>query len=102
MAWRVKWTELAWNDLESIAEYIARDSKNYASAFVREVREASRSLDRFPERGRVVVELNDTSIRELFVRSYRLIYKTQEDAVYIIAFVHGARDLPALWEKEPR
>lgn len=102
MDWQVKWTQLAWTDLESIAEYIARDSKNYASAFVREVREASRSLRKFPERGRIVPELNDTSIRELLIGSYRLIYKIENENVFIIAFVHGARDLPALWKKDHR
>jgi len=36
----VVWSEAAWNDLESAADYIARDSPRYAAAFVREVRDA--------------------------------------------------------------
>lgn len=46
MARKVKWTAAAWNDLEEAADYIARDSPNYAAALVREVREAARSLSR--------------------------------------------------------
>jgi len=33
----IKWAEVAWNDLEEAADYIARDSAYYAAAFVREV-----------------------------------------------------------------
>ncbi len=100
MAWKVKWTETAWSDLEEAADYIAKESPHYAAAFVRETRDAARSLAYLAERGRVVPEFDDTSIRELFVRSYRLIYQVTEQVVYIIGFVHGARNLLALWERE--
>jgi plasmid stabilization system protein ParE len=51
MARRVKWTEAAWNDLEGVSDYIAKDSRYYAAAFVREVRDATRSLAYLAERG---------------------------------------------------
>lgn len=102
MARKVKWTEAAWSDLEEAADYIARDSSHYAAAFVRETQDATRSLAQLAERGRVVPEFDDPSIRELFVRSYRLIYQMTERIVYIIGFVHGARNLRAFWEREGR
>lgn len=40
----VVWTEPAWEDLEAAAQYIARDSESYATAFIRKVREAAESL----------------------------------------------------------
>jgi plasmid stabilization system protein ParE len=102
MARRVKWTEVAWSDLEAVADYIARDSRRYAAAFVREVRDAARSLTCLAERGRRVPEFGMPAVRELFVRKYRLIYRLTEDTVHIVAFIHGARDLAALWEQERR
>ncbi len=72
------------------------------AAFVREARDAARTLAYLAERGRAVPEFNDPSIRELFVRSYRLIYQVAEQTVYIIGFIHGARDLRAFWEREGR
>ena len=102
MAGRVVWTEIAWSDLEAAADHIAKDSPNYAAAFVREVRDAARSLAYLAERGRVVPEFDDPSIRELLVRSYRLVYQVTEETVHIIGFIHGARDLEALWEREER
>lgn len=102
MARKVTWTEVAWSDLKEAADYIAKDSPHYAAAFVREVRDAARSLGYLAERGRIVPELDDPSIRELFVRSYRLIYQVTEQTAYIVGFIHGARDLWALWEREGR
>jgi plasmid stabilization system protein ParE len=102
MARRVVWTEIAWSDLEAAADHIAKDSPNYAAAFVREVRDAARSLAYLPERGRVVPEFDDLAIRELFVRSYRLVYQVAKETVRIVGFIHGARDLEALWEREDR
>ncbi|MEK6673459.1 MAG: type II toxin-antitoxin system RelE/ParE family toxin [Nitrospirota bacterium] len=69
----VNWTGPAKLDLRDIHDYIARDSSFYAASFVIEVREASRSLNEFSERGRIVPELSTPSIRELFVKDYRLI-----------------------------
>jgi len=102
MARRVVWTELAKSDLGATADYILADSPRYAGAFVREVRDAARSLRRFAERGRVVPEFNDPRLRELLVRSYRLIYRVSPETVSIIAFMHGARDLESLWRREHR
>jgi len=87
VAREVVWTEPAWEDLEAAAEYIARDSSYYAAAFVREVREAAESLSEFAERGQIVPEFRDPSIRELLVRPYRL----GSSQVTIIAVIHGAR-----------
>ena len=74
MARRVQWTEVGLRDLDEVAAYIARDSRYYAAGFVRKVRNAARSLDHMPGRGRIVPEFEDPSVRELIVGRYRLIY----------------------------
>jgi len=43
----------------------------------------------------MVPESKDNSVRELFVKRYRLIYELREDRILILAFIHGARQLPA-------
>jgi plasmid stabilization system protein ParE len=65
----------------------------YAAAFVGEVLVAARSLDCYSTRGRVVPETGDDTIRELFVKGYRLLYKVGDDFVLILAVIHGRRDL---------
>lgn len=102
MARKIIWAKSAWIDLEEVADYIAKDSPHYAGAFVREVRDAALSLVDLAERGRTVPEFNDAGIRELFVKSYRLIYQVTGQTVYILGLIHGARDLFTLWQRERR
>ena len=99
MAKRVVWTEAAWIDLESIANFISRDSPYYAASFVREIRDCARSLSRMAMRGHVVPEIGDRQIRQLMVQSYRLIYKVERSRVAVLAIVHGARDLKSVWAR---
>jgi toxin ParE1/3/4 len=50
-------------------------------------------------RGHVVPEIGDKQIRELTIRSYRLIYRVEKSRVGVLAIVHGARDLKMLWAR---
>jgi toxin ParE1/3/4 len=102
MARKIIWSYGATDDLDAIAEYIARDSPFYAAAFTQQILDASRSLNEFSEKGRIVLELGNPNVRELFIRDYRLIYSLEQSHVVILALVHGARDLKAFWEKEKR
>lgn len=90
----VVWSVLASDDLVSIAEYITRDSESYAAAVVREIVAAARSLHTFAERGRRVPEYDDPSIRELIVRTYRLVYRVHPQRVEVLRIIHGAREMP--------
>ena len=102
MARKVIWSYEATDDLDALAEYIGKDSSFYAAAFTQQILDTSRSLSEFSERGRFVPELGDPNVRELLIRAYRLIYSIEETRVVILAIVHGARDLNALWERENR
>jgi toxin ParE1/3/4 len=57
------------------------------------------SLSTLAERGRIVPEVGDPTVRELFVYDYRLLYRVREDRVVIRAFLHGARDF-SQWRRE--
>lgn len=102
MARRVAWTETAWRDLDRVADHISEDSPGYAAALVRGIRDRARSLEELAERGRVVPELDDSTVRELVVGSYRLIYEIGETEVHVLGLIHGARDLTPLWDQEGR
>jgi toxin ParE1/3/4 len=102
VARQVAWTETAWRDLERAADYIAEDSPGYAAALVRRARDQARSLEEMAERGRVVPELDQLTVRELIIGSYRLIYEIRDANVYVLGLIHGARDLTAMWDSETR
>jgi toxin ParE1/3/4 len=88
VAHRVVWSPAALEDAEAIAEFIARDSPQYASAIVRRLRDNARSLQRFPFSGRRVPEFRDESIRERLIPPHRLIYRIEGEVVTIAAVVH--------------
>lgn len=96
MAHELRWSPAAVEDVEQIASYIERDSAWYAQAVVSRFMAAAESLQALPERGRVVPELRDVSVREVFVYSYRLIYRATSDTVLVLAVVHGHRLLEPL------
>jgi toxin ParE1/3/4 len=77
MAHRIGWSERAYLDLESIANYIADDSPAYARSVVKSIIEQTRTLARFPRSGRKVPEFDDENIRELIAYSYRIILSSR-------------------------
>ena len=95
----VKWSPEATEDLESIAEYIARDSEFYARAVVSEILSVSRKVGEFPLIGRIVPEIGDEGIRERFIYSYRLVYRVEPDRILIVAVIHGRRLLEDFAER---
>jgi toxin ParE1/3/4 len=74
----VEWSPEALEDLEFVAEYIARDSKFYARAVVSKILDVSRNIKDFPLIGRMVPETGDERIRERFIYSYRLVYRLRD------------------------
>ncbi len=91
MARTVKWSEESLQDISGIVEFIARDSIYYAQHVAEAILGKGESIINFPESGRIVPELEQTSIREKFVFSYRLIYQVNENEILILAVIHGKR-----------
>jgi toxin ParE1/3/4 len=98
----VVWAESAREALEAVIEYIAQDSRQSAIRVLDEALGTAGSLATFAERGRVVPELKDPAIREVFVHKYRLQYEVGNSTVLIVAFLHGARDFAAWRESQPQ
>ncbi|MDF0652354.1 MAG: plasmid stabilization protein [Nitrospira sp. LK265] len=88
----VIWTTSARNELDDIVTYIAKDAPLSALAFLEEVLNTADSLATLSKRGRIVPEYQNPLVRELFIKHYRLLYEIQDHAVYVLGFIHGARD----------
>lgn len=77
--------------MESISEYIARDSPYYAKLVVEKVIAAVELLALFPFHGRRVPEAYDDNVREIFYKRYRIIYETKGDHLEVLTVIHGSR-----------
>lgn len=89
----VNWTKQALENIDGIAEYIAQDSSRYAEIFVEKVFERAEILSTHSQAGRVVLELQNKTIRELILGNYRIIYKIYEKYIDVLAVHHSSRKL---------
>jgi plasmid stabilization system protein ParE len=60
--------------------------------------EKAHSIGDFPEKGQVVPEVGDPSLRQIVHGKYRIIYKfiPNPPTVFVIRFWHGARGEPEI------
>lgn len=96
----IRWTIPAVDDLESIRDYIARDSDFYAVRFVEKILATVEILIDFPEIGRVVPEADNPRIREMIFQNFRIMYRILNDSVQIIAIIRGSREI-SKWPLKP-
>jgi toxin ParE1/3/4 len=87
----VRWTLAAAQDLEEIHAFIAQDSALYAARVAEAIVERVRSLEAFPLRGRKIPDIKSHEYREVFVHSYRIIFRVERPCIYILAVLHGKR-----------
>jgi len=92
----VVWTKNAQYDLESIIEYIKIDSINTAKKIFFEIKKECDNLYYFPDRKRVVPELQQIGIlkyREIIHKRWRILFKIDDKKVYILLVVDSSRNL---------
>ena len=90
---KIIWTKPAVADLESIRDYIARDSEYYAARMMAKIMKMVKFAAKNPLLGQVVNEFSDNDIRERYVQKYRLVYRVKADCIVVVAIIHGARDV---------
>ncbi|MBW1783980.1 MAG: type II toxin-antitoxin system RelE/ParE family toxin [Deltaproteobacteria bacterium] len=93
---KVRFTPTARAQFLSALAYIRRDKPSAALSFRNRAEKALRSLEDFPESGRIIPEFPGLPYREIIIPPYRFFYKTKADIVWVVAIWHGAQ-LP----KEP-
>jgi len=97
--YKVKWTSNAKEDLLNIVDYIKKDSLSTARKVYGRIKEKAQSSNFFPLRGRVVPELLKEGItiyRELIVQPWRIMYKIENDTVYIMAIFDSRQNVEEL------
>jgi toxin ParE1/3/4 len=96
-------TQTAEDDMDEIILYIAEDNTTMALKILDRLQKAIDSLKYFPERGRRVPELLDRNIkeyRELIETPWRIIYKVENNDVYVITVIDGRRNVQDLLTKK--
>jgi len=95
----IKWTAPAREDINEIIDYISKTNINYAVKILDSIEENVKKLDMFPERYRIVSELEKYGYllyREIIIEYWRVIYKIENNFVYIMLVIDGRRNLEDL------
>lgn len=89
----VRWTDHALAQLRHIHDYIAQDSLLYARRVSEALVGKTIGLEEMPRLGHMVPELNEDTVRELSLYSYRILYEIKPTHIEVLAVIHKRRDL---------
>jgi len=92
----IKWAAPAKDDLDEIIEYISKTNINYAVKVMDMIYENVKKLDKFPKRHRIVPELEKHGYlvyRQIVVEYWKIIFKIENNFVYIMLVIDGRRNL---------
>ncbi|MHB8808573.1 MAG: type II toxin-antitoxin system RelE/ParE family toxin [Desulfobulbaceae bacterium] len=85
--YKISWASVAESDLSNIILYIAEESPANALKVLTKIKEKASSLKQFPERDRIVPELQDQGInlyREIIVPPWKIVYRISGKEVYVL------------------
>lgn len=85
------WTEPTLSDLEAIADYIALDNPDAASALIQRVLKHVDQLDAHPLSGSKLPELEGWRYRQIVEPPCRAIYRHEKGRVHILHVLRGER-----------
>ncbi len=90
-------TSQAWIDLTEIALRIAEQNPDAADRWLDLIDEKAQALSRMPEMGSKRYDLAP-GLRSFAVGNYVIFYRPASNGILIIRVLHGARDIPAIFE----
>ena len=90
---KVLWSKESLDRILEIEEFIAVDNILKAEEFTDLLISKSFIIEENPEIGRIVPEFSDSTIRELIIKGYRLVYRYSKDRIDILTVFEGHRQI---------
>ncbi len=88
---KIVWSEPALSDLDAIADYIALDNEEAASALVRRIFKHIDQLAKHPESGSRPPELKRTEYRQIVEPPCRIFYRYDGKHVFVLYVMRSER-----------
>lgn len=88
---KVVWTERAWARLTEIEAFVARENPEAAARLVARLIARGEALVRHPDRGRKLPEIPGSSLREIVVNNYRIVYRRTSNTIEVLTVFEGHR-----------
>jgi len=86
---KVIWSKESLQQLIQIEQYISRDNPERAVQFINRLIDRAEKIKDYPYKGRVVPEFSLNEIREVFEKSYRIVYRISENQIEILTVFEG-------------
>ena len=90
----ITWTARAPADLRAIDDYIAADNPVAAARWVDRLIAKAEAAARVPLAGRVVPEKAQADVREVFLGTYRIVYRIRDGGIVVLTVFEGHRSFP--------
>jgi plasmid stabilization system protein ParE len=90
---RVIWSYVAVGNLIENSRYIAKENSDAARSVINDIYDAGNRIKEFPDKGRIVPEIGKSNVKEIFCRSYRIIYKIESRKITILTVRHMRQHL---------
>ena len=89
---RVAWSDHALEQVEEIFAYIARDRPSVAVDIVDGLFEITARLGEMPEMGPPYPPADDPDVRFILFKTYRILYRVEQERVFISSVRHTRQD----------
>lgn len=86
---KLRWMPQALRDIDAIRRHIARDNPAAAREWLGKLQSRARTAATAPWAGRVVPEADLPEVREVFVRTYRIVYRVRGDELQVLTVFEG-------------
>ena len=90
----IRWSRQGLDDVAGISEYISDDSPKAAAAWLERIHRRLELAAETPFAGRMVPEFGRADVREVFVRTYRLVYRVEASGIAVLTVFEGHRLIP--------
>jgi plasmid stabilization system protein ParE len=88
------WSDRAKRDLQAIDAYISADDPIAADRWIDKLLAAAQRAAVLPHSGQVVREKGREHLKQLFVRTYRIVYQFDDKRVEVVTVFEGHHLLP--------
>ncbi len=85
---KITWSKQAIEDIYKIQEFYSSVATNFSMKLVDQIFEKEKLIANHPEIGRIVPEVNNSSVRELIFRNFRIIYLIFDAEQITIVTIH--------------